>query len=115
MLRRFQKEAASRETHLGDPLRLPFARILQEVRGIRLTDAYHRLVTAAACALAYGHQEQLYLDTIKGLDGHDLNVIVRAFHQLIFDMDDRPYRDLLGPLHMAIAGHAGKQMTGGAS
>jgi hypothetical protein len=112
MTRRFQKDAASRETHLGDPLRLPFARILQEVRGVRVSQAYRVLVTTGACALAAGQQEALYLDTIKGLERHDLDVIVRAFHQLILDMEDRPFTDLLGPLYMEIA-HRLDRSSGG--
>ncbi|UQN09401.1 hypothetical protein [Deinococcus sp. QL22] len=45
---------------VGDPLKLPFARIPQEVGRIRLSDAYRCLVIAGACALTAGRHEALY-------------------------------------------------------
>jgi N-6 DNA Methylase len=110
MARRLQQAAA--EGPLGDSLRLPFMRILQEVQAIRLGEAYRRLVTAGACALSAGQQEALYLDTVRGLTPADLDVLVRAFHQMILDMEDRPYTDLLGPVYMAI-GHTLDKQAGG--
>lgn len=97
---------------VGDPLRLPFAQVLQEVQQIRVSEAYRRMVTAGACALTAGRAEGLYLDTIKGLSPHDLDVIVRAFQQLVVDMEHRPFLDLLGPLYMEIGHKLDKQDRG---
>ncbi|UQN10302.1 N-6 DNA methylase [Deinococcus sp. QL22] len=105
LARSFQRDAGAEQStrgFLGDPLKLPFARILQDVKQIRVSEAYRRMVTAGACALTGGQQEALYLDAIKGLSAHDLDVVVRSFRQLVVDMDDRPYMDLLGPLYMEI-------------
>lgn len=110
-----QRSAAADQAErgfIGDPLRLPFARILQEVRQIRVGEAYRRLVQAGAAALTLGQQEETYLDAVKGLDAHDLDVIVRSWRQLVVDMDDRPYSDLLGPLYMEI-GHKLDKQGGG--
>jgi hypothetical protein len=115
LARSFQRSAAADQAArgwVGDPLKLPFARILQEVRRIRLSDAYRRMVIAGACALTAGRNESLYLDAIRGLDAHDLDVIVRAFQQLVLDMEDRPYTDLLGPLYMEIENRLEKQASG---
>ncbi|OLV20159.1 hypothetical protein BOO71_0000505 [Deinococcus marmoris] len=107
MARAYQRQSAEADREkgfIGDPLRLPFFRILEEVRRVRVSEAYRRLVQAGAAALTLSQQEETYLDAVRGLDEHDLGVIVRAFHQLITDMDDRPYTDLLGPVYMEI-GH----------
>lgn len=88
---------------VGDPLKLPFARMLQEVQNVRLPELYRRFVQAGAAALTLGQQEGTYQDAIKGLSRRNLGVLVRAFQQLILDMDDRPYLDLLGPLYMEIS------------
>lgn len=97
---------------VGDPLKLPFARILQEAQQIRVSEAYRRMVTAGACALTGGRAEALYLDTIKGLTAHDLDVIVRAFRQLAVDMEHRPFLDLLGPVHMEVMHQLDRQQSG---
>ncbi|MCD0160012.1 SAM-dependent DNA methyltransferase [Deinococcus sp. 6YEL10] len=97
---------------VGDPLKLPFARILQEAQQIRVSEAYRRMVTAGACALTGGRAEALYLDTIKGLSAHDLDVIVRAFHQLVVDMERRPFLDLLGPVRMEVMHRLDRQQNG---
>lgn len=89
---------------ITDPLKLPYAKKLSEVRTLRLNEAFRILVTCAACALTVGQQESLYLETIKGLDRHDLEIICHAFALLQQDMQERPYRDLLGPVYMEI-GH----------
>ncbi|WP_407540253.1 ParB/RepB/Spo0J family partition protein [Deinococcus radiomollis] len=107
-----QSHVAAGNGLLGDPLKLPFARILQDVRNIRVSQAYRMLVTCGACSLTLGQQEDLYLSTIKGLDRHDLDTIVASFHQLVIDMDDRPYTDLLGPLYMEIGHRLDKQARG---
>lgn len=88
---------------VGDPLRLPFARILQEIQSVRMSEAFRRFVQASAAALTHGQQEAVYLDAIKGLPRADLDRLVRAFQQLVVDMDDRPHLDLLGPLYMEIS------------
>ena len=89
---------------ITDPLKLPYAKKLSEVRTLRLNEAFRILVTCAACALTVGQQEDLYLQTIKGLDRHDLETICHSFALLQQDMQQRPYRDLLGPVYMEI-GH----------
>ena len=106
LLRNMQRQKAQAELDGGwmaDPLRLPFMRILEEAKHLGLSEAFRILVTCGACALTAGRQEQLYLDTIRGVRREDLEVIVRAFGQLQLDMEDRPFRDLLGPTYMAIA------------
>ncbi|KQR40786.1 hypothetical protein ASF71_01050 [Deinococcus sp. Leaf326] len=115
MARALQRSAAADQAGHGvisDPLRLPFARILQEVRQIRVSEAYRRLVQAGAAALSFGQQEAVYLDAVKGLTRHDLEVLVRSFRQLVLDMEDRPYTDLLGPLYMEIGHKLDKQYGG---
>jgi len=92
---------------------LPFARILHEARQIRVSDAYRRMVIAGACALMAGQQERLYLNNIKGLSAHDLNVIVRAFQQLVLDIEDRPYTGSLGPPEAAPKPRAKLETAGG--
>ena len=106
MARNFQRQQARAEAESGwvaDPMRLPFMRILEGVQHVRFLDAFRILVTCGACALTAGRQEELYLQTIAGLKRGDLETIVRAWGQLQLDMEDRPYRDLLGPAYMAVA------------
>lgn len=95
-----------------DPLKLPFAKVLQEVQQIRVSEAFRILVTAGACALTAGQQEALYLSTIKPLNQYDLDVIVRAFRQLVVDMECRPFLDLLGPVHMEVMHRLDRQQNG---
>ena len=104
--RNFQRQQAQAEAENGwvtDPMRLPFMRILEGVQYIRFLDAFRILVTCGACFLTGGKQEELYLQTIAGLKRSDLEIITRAWGQLLLDMEDRPYRDLLGPAYMAVA------------
>ncbi|MBZ9713785.1 N-6 DNA methylase [Deinococcus multiflagellatus] len=99
-------------SHIGDPLKLPFAKVLQQVTRLRVSEAFRILVTAGACALTAGQQEALYLDTIKGLHRQDLETIAHAFAQLRLDMEAHPFVDLLGPVYMEIAHQLDKQARG---
>lgn len=92
--------------HIGDPLRLPFAQILQEVQQVRPAEAYRRFVAAGAALLTLvtpAPQEQLRLDALRGLCDHDRVCLARAWDQLITDMEARPYMDLLGPVYMELS------------
>lgn len=95
-----------------DALKLPFAKTLQQVQQIRVSEAFRIMVTAGACALAGGQQESLYLSTIKSLNRQDLDVIVHAFRQLVTDMEQRPFLDLLGPVHMEVMHRLDRQQNG---
>lgn len=99
-------KAAQNYEHIGDPLRLPFARILQEVQQVRPAEAYRRFVAAGAAMLTLttaAPHEQLRLDALKGLCDHDRLCLGRAWDQLISDMEARPYMDLLGPVYMELS------------
>lgn len=97
---------------IGDPLRLPFARLLLETTQIRAGEAYRRLVTAGAAFLTAGQQEALRVDALKGLSAHDRDLIGRAWDQLVTDMEARPYVDLLGPVYMALSHKADRDHGG---
>lgn len=97
---------------VGDPLKLPFVRLLEGVTRLRLSEAFRRMVLMTACALTGGQQEALYLDAIRGLAREDLDVLVRASAQLVLDMEARPFRDLLGPVYMEIGHKIDRQANG---
>lgn len=91
---------------IGDPLRLPFARLLQECQHIRPAEAYRRFVAAGAAFLTLltpTPQDTLRLDALRGLNDHDRALLGRAWDQLVTDMNDRPYVDLLGPVYMELS------------
>lgn len=113
--RNFERQRAQSEMEKGvitDPLSLPFMKILQEIHSLRLAEAFRILVTCGACTLTAGKQEELYLDTIRGLKRSDLEKIQRAWGQLILDMEDRPFRDLLGPAYMEVGHQLDKSARG---
>ena len=74
--RNFARQQGAKDAERGvisDPLSLPYARILLEVREIRVSEAYRRMVTAGAALFA--GQTELFTDALKGLSDHDLKVI----------------------------------------
>jgi hypothetical protein len=90
-----------------DASRLDFVKTL---RGAGLDhrmrhEVFRVFATASACAVAFGTREDEYLEAIKGWERPELDLIAKAFGQMVVAMDENPYTDVLGPAFMEVVGH----------
>lgn len=83
--------------------------------GDRPGEVWSRYLAMSFCALSYGAQEELYLETIKPYkDRKDvLDLYVQAFAHMVEDYDEgRRYADHLGEYHMSLQSTKAAQFNG---
>ena len=71
-------------------------------------DIFRAFATAAACAVAYPHREEEYLQHIGRFDKKLPWVLQDAFKYMVEDMTKHAYMDVLGPAYMELCKPQGK-------
>jgi type I restriction-modification system DNA methylase subunit len=89
----------------------PLERISNQT-GRNLDDVFRTFLTLSFCALSVGQREAMYLEEAKRWKKEQLNIFSEAFHALYSEMENQPYQDLLGDIHMALLSPKSKQYSG---
>lgn len=77
-----------------------------------LTKVFADFVTVTSCTLSFFQREDEYVRVMKQYTRTQVNLFVEAFGQLILDMDNRPFEDVLGPVYMEVHSNVSKQARG---
>lgn len=75
-------------------------------------EVFRAFVRLAACALAAQTREPEYLEEAKRWTREDLERFAHALGALIQDMEQEPFRDLLGPAYMETLSASGQRCGG---
>ena len=62
--------------------------------------------------MSAGKREEEYLEAIKGYERADLDALCEAFALLVEEMQNYPYRDLLGPLYAEVGAKGDRDFRG---
>ena len=73
---------------------------------------FRTFTTMAACALAAGSREDEYLKAIKGYEREEIEALCEAYGLLVWEMEEYPYRDLLGPLYAEVGTKGDRDFRG---
>lgn len=84
------------------PIQTDFRKILDKIaaNGNNTRRVFDCFVKMSACALSGGRREKEYLEEVKRWKKEELNLFADAFAQLIAEMEEKPFSDLLGPHYM---------------
>jgi type I restriction-modification system DNA methylase subunit len=77
-----------------------------------LDDVFRSFLTLSFCALCYGQREAMYLEEAKRWKREQLNLFSEAFNALYCEMENQPFQDLLGDIHMELLSPKSKQYSG---
>ena len=94
-------------------LKRPYVKTLLKVDYSRRTaDVFSDFVIMASCALSLGTREDEYLAVVKHYKPEQVKLITQAFAELVMDMEDHPYTDLLGSVYLDLQASSTKQARG---
>lgn len=84
------------------PIQKDFRKILDKIaaKGSDTRRVFDCFVKLSACALSNGRREKEYLEEVKRWKKEELSLFAAAFAQLIAEMEEEPFSDLLGPHYM---------------
>ena len=101
------------EGALGQP-KYEFSKFLEPIarRKSSPLEVFRDFVTMAACSLAMQTREEEYLVIAKKYDKGELCEIAKALGALISEMEQFPFRDLLGPYYCEINAKSGRDQRG---
>ena len=107
------------------PLKQPFIKELEPLAySRRLSEVFDDFVTVAACCLSprinerdesgalKGMREEDYLRVIKRYDRKGVDQLSKAFAELVIAMEEEPFTDPLGPVHMELQSGSSAQRGG---
>ena len=84
---------------------------VQKETGRRLSDVFDTFLTLAACALAHGKREEVYLKAVEPYKPQ-ATLFQQAFGLLVKEMQTKSYTDLLGGVHETFGSKRGKELSG---
>ena len=103
------------ESPMIEATKLHYARRVKDATGggkRSIGEVFRTFTTMAACAMSAGKREEEYLEAIKGYEREDLDALCEAFALLVEEMQNHPYRDLLGPLYAEVGAKGDRDFRG---
>lgn len=96
------------------PTAVSFAKQLENIgnQTHQHREAFAAFCKFAACALSLQLREDEYMAEVKRWPREIMPLFADALGQLVIEMEQRPFHDLLGDLHMEILGNRGQQWNG---
>lgn len=96
------------------PERLTFAQMLHNIgaHAHRPSEVFAAFCKLAACAFSVGEREPEYLAELKRWPKDAAKQFAEALGALTLEMEDKPFRDLLGDVHMEHLGNGGGSWSG---